>query len=78
MTRKPTKADPFAVWGKPPAPLDKLPPKHLGALRRYVEGVTGKAYRVAYDNGLVEGLTKISLMVSVEVKKQRDRTFKGR
>ncbi len=74
---KPTKADPFSVWGAPPAPLDKLPPKHLKALRRYVEEVTDQAYRIAYDNGLVEGLCKISMTAAAELKAERLRMFKS-
>lgn len=74
---KPSKADPFSVWGFPPSPLDKLPRKHLNVLRRYVEDVANKSYRTAYDNGLVEGLCKISMTAAAELKAQRNRMFKS-
>ncbi len=74
---KPSKADPFDVWGAPPPPLDKLPKKHLNALRRYVDDVTSRSYRLAYDNGLVEGLCKISMTAAAELKAQRLRMFKS-
>ena len=76
--RKPSKADPFDVWGTPPPPLDRLPPKHLKALRRYVESVAGKAHRVAHSNGLVEGLCKISMIAAAELKAHRDQMFRSR
>ncbi len=75
---KAKKADPFDVWGKPPEPLDKLPRKHLAALRRYVEEVTDRSYRTGHDNGLVEGLCKISMVAAAELKEQRNRMFKAR
>lgn len=71
---KVSRADPFDVWGWPPNILLKgLSPKQTETLRRYVSSVTEKSYRIAYDNGLIEGLTKISLVASMEMKKQRDR-----
>lgn len=74
---KARKADPFDVWGSPPPPLDKLPPKCLAALRRYVEDVAGRSYRIAYDNGLVEGLCKISMVAAAELKTQREKMLKS-
>jgi hypothetical protein len=72
------KSDPFETWGKPPAPLDGLPKKHLDALRRYVESVANKSYRTAYDNGLVEGLCKISMTAAAELRAQRNRMRKSK
>lgn len=66
------------AWGKPPAPLDKLPPKHLATLRRYVESVADKSHRIAYDNGLVEGLCKISMTAAAELKTHREKMLKSK
>lgn len=66
------KADMFDVWGHPPKTLtSKMTPKQLAALKQYIEQVGDKSYRLAYDNGLIEGLTTISLAISVQLKKQR-------
>jgi hypothetical protein len=35
--------------------------------------VTGKAYRIAYDNGFIEGLALVSTTASKEMRKQRER-----
>lgn len=77
MAKNNTQADPFDVWGWPPdAFLKGLSPEHIHILRRYVSVISDKAYRTAYDNGFIEGLTKISLLATVEMKKQRDRMLK--
>lgn len=79
MVKKPNNAaDPFDVWGWPPANLLKgLSQNQVHVLRRYVSVVSDNAYRMAYDNGFIEGLTKLSLTAAVEMKKQRDRMLKG-
>ena len=47
-----SKADPFDVWGKPPQIiLDQLGRRDHDRLRRYVERVAKRAYRIAYDCG---------------------------
>ena len=74
--KKVRRDDPFSVWGHPPSPLDKLPPKHLNTLRGYVLAVTEQAYTIGYDNGLVEGLTKLSMVAAAELKRERERMFK--
>lgn len=72
MPKKPTQADPFDVWGWPPAVLLKgLSPKQTDTLRRYVLSITDKTYRLAYSNGLVEGFTKVSLAATLELKRHR-------
>lgn len=46
------KADPFDVWGKPPQiVLDQLGRNDHDRLRRYIEKVATKVYRIAYDCG---------------------------
>lgn len=75
---KARKADPFDVWGKSPAPLDKLPRKHLAALRRYIESVADKSYRLAHSNGLIEGYCKISMIAAAELRKHRNEMFKSK
>lgn len=72
------KADPFDVWGKPPIFLDRLTKRELRQLRSYVETITGKCYRIAYDNGFTEGLCKVSLVATNEMKQQRDRMLKSK
>lgn len=71
------KADIFSVWGKPPPMLNRLPKEQSVALRRYVEEVTGKAYRIGYDNGAVGGLCRVSLIATNEIKLQRERMLRG-
>jgi hypothetical protein len=72
------KSDPFETWGKPPAPLDGLPQKHLDALRRYVESVADKSYSTGHDYGLVAGLCKISISAAAELRAQRNRMLKSK
>lgn len=75
--KKNNQADPFDVWGWPPDFLLKeLSSEQVHILRRYVSVISDKAYRTAYDNGFIEGLTKIGLLATVEMKKQRDRMLK--
>lgn len=79
MKKKASRADVFDVWGWPPrAILRGLSAEQINALRRYVGSVTDQTYRIAYDCGLIEGLAKISLTASIEMKRQRDRMFKGK
>lgn len=53
MTLRARKADPFDVWGKPPQIImDQLGRKDHDRLRRYVERVASKVYRIAYDCGV--------------------------
>lgn len=50
--RRASKADPFDVWGKPPQIiLDQLGRRDHDKLRRYVERIAKKVYRIAYDCG---------------------------
>lgn len=77
--RQPKQTDPFDVWGWPPHALLKgMTPKQIDALRRYITTVSNKSYRIAYDCGLVEGLTKLSLTASIEMKRQRDKMLRSR
>jgi hypothetical protein len=49
---KTRKADPFDVWGKPPQIiLDQLGKQDRDRLRRYVQKMASKVYRIAYDCG---------------------------
>lgn len=60
MPKKPSKAGTFDVWGPPPDTLTrKMTPQQINILRRYVDAVVHKCYRIAYDNGHVEGLTAV-------------------
>jgi hypothetical protein len=69
-----SKADIFSVWGVPSdAILKGMSTRQIKLLKSYIEGTTGQAYRMGYDNGLVEGLCKISSTAASELKKQRDR-----
>jgi len=45
-------ADVFDVWGWPPPSLQPLTLKQEKALRRYVDKVARKVYRIAYDCGV--------------------------
>jgi hypothetical protein len=46
------KADPFKVWGPPPPSLMRgLTKKKARSLRRYIERIVSKVYRLAYDIG---------------------------
>jgi len=47
-----SKADIFDVWGKPPPLLRTLTERQERALKRYVEQVAQKVYRLAYDCGV--------------------------
>ncbi|WP_454626999.1 hypothetical protein [Bradyrhizobium cenepequi] len=68
------KADIFAVWGEPPQALTKgLTKRQIQLLKRYTDAVTGKCYRIAFDNGLNHGLSLVSTVASKEMRKQRDR-----
>jgi len=68
------KADTFSVWGEPPKTLTKgLTKGQIAMLKRYTDGVAERCYRLAYDNGFVEGLCRVSETASKELKKQRDR-----
>lgn len=72
--KRPMKADPFDVWGKPPQiVLDQLGKQDHDRLRRYVERVTNKTYRIAYDCGLVNGLSTLTHTAMVELKRQQER-----
>ena len=67
---KASKADPFNVWGLPPQALSKgMTPRQLTILRRYVEVVASKSYRIAYDNGATHGLTTVAEVAHHELKK---------
>lgn len=81
--KKPSKADPFAVWGPPPSGmLHGMSDKQIAQLRAYVSKVTSTAYNLAhdlgYDNGLVEAYTKVAMHATVALKDERDRMFKAR
>ncbi len=53
-------ADPFHVWGTPPKGImAKLTHAQHNALRRYVEGVTKKCYRIAFDCGARRGIAAV-------------------
>lgn len=53
-------ADPFDVWGKPPRGiLAKLTHDQQNAMRRYVDSVTGKCYRIAFDCGVTHGIEAV-------------------
>ena len=68
------KADIFSVWGEPPQALTKgMTKQQIMLLKRYTEAVTDQCYRLAYDNGFVEGLCRISSTATKELNKQRDR-----
>ena len=45
-------ADVFDVWGKPPPLLRTLTKRQERALKRYVDKVARKVYRIAYDCGV--------------------------
>lgn len=69
--RKPIKADPFAVWGAPPkSVMRRMTPAQARLLRRYVEKVTGEAYRIAFDNGLTHGLARVCEVAQSEWRKR--------
>lgn len=60
MRKKPSRQDTFDVWGWPPeALIKKMTPQQINVMRRYTDAVVSKCYRVAYDNGHVEGLTAV-------------------
>lgn len=78
---KANKTDPFKVWGLPPkGMLHGMSEKQIAWLRSYITKATGDAYRLAYDlgedNGFVEAATKIAFYTTVQLKAQRDKTFK--
>lgn len=68
------KADIFAVWGEPPKTLTKgMTEQQIRLLKKYTDEVTGRCYRLAFDNGLNHGLCLISETASKEMRKQRDK-----
>jgi hypothetical protein len=72
------KADVFDVYGKPPAVLNGLSRAQTVALRRYVDGVARKVYRIAYDNGMIDAFCKASVIATNELKAQRERMLNSR
>ena len=67
-------ADPFNVWGKPPkGVMSKLTHDQHNALRRYVEGVTKKCYRIAFDCGAQHGIDAVRDAASAIEAAQRKR-----
>lgn len=69
-------ADPFDVWGKPPkGVLAKLTYDQHNAMRRYVEGVAKKCYRIAFDCGVTHGIDAVrdaaAAVEAVQRKKRR-------
>lgn len=74
---KVTKADPFDVWGHPPKTLTRGMTKvQIATFKRYADQITRECYRLAYDNGLVDGLTKVGHLVNVELDKERQRMLR--
>lgn len=72
------KADTFDVWGKPPQTLTRgMSRAQIRALKAYTDKVTKQCYRLAFDNGLVEGLTKIGHIVNKELKQERQRMLRS-
>ena len=71
------KADIYDVWGKPPALLNGLTKAQTIALKHYIEDITSRVYRIAYDNGAVEGFCKVSMIATNELKMQRERMLRG-
>lgn len=72
-------ADPFDVWGAPPKlVLSGMSVAQQGALKRYVERVTGKAYRIGYDNGISHAFEHVSNTVTREWRAQRERMAASR
>ena len=68
------KADIFSVWGVPSdAILKGMSARQIKLLKSYIEGTTGQAYTIGYDNGFVEGICRLSSAATRERKKQRDR-----
>lgn len=49
--RKVQMADIFDVWGKPPPLLRTITKRQEQALKRYIDKVASKVYRLAYDCG---------------------------
>jgi hypothetical protein len=78
--KKPTKADPFSVWGMPPkGMLHGLSNRQIDQIKAYVSKVAGNAYTFGheqgFDNGLIEAMCKVSLLSAREMKEQQSRTF---
>lgn len=70
-TRRPIKADPFDVWGAPPQALARgMTQRQMNLLRRYVEAVTRKSYRLGLDNGVSQGLSVVMSAAQKEWRKQ--------
>lgn len=60
MSKKASKRDILTVWGKPPQALtDGLTKSQMAALRRYVEMVHTKCYRLAFDCGVDHGIATV-------------------
>jgi hypothetical protein len=72
------KADTFDVWGKPPQTLTRgMNRAQIRALKAYTDKVTNRCYRLAFDNGLVEGLTKIATVATNELKREQQRMLRS-
>lgn len=66
------KADPFEVWGTPPQALTRgMSPRQLSALRGYTKAVTGRCYRIAFDNGISHAFDIVGTTVQREWKRQQ-------
>lgn len=75
---KASKADTFDVWGKPPQTLTRgMSRAQIRALKAYTDRVTKQCYRLAFDNGLVEGLTKIAAVAANELKREQQRMLRS-
>lgn len=57
MSKQPTKADIFDVWGKPPeAVTNILGPKSEKSLKKYIDKIVVRCYRIAFDAGVKRGI----------------------
>jgi hypothetical protein len=78
MAKRPNKADPFDVWGKPPQALAKgLTERQMNLLRAYTEATATSVYRLAFDNGVSHAFGIVSETVGKEWKRQRDRVARS-
>jgi hypothetical protein len=78
MAKKTIKADTFAVWGQPHRRVTAgMTAAQIKSLKAYVDAVVTNCYRIAYDNGFVDGLTKVSSTASTELRKQRERMLRS-
>lgn len=74
MSKRPTEADTFSVWGAPSkAVLQSLTPSQVKALKRYVRSVTDNCYRAAFDNGVSHAFLVVSETVAREWRNQQKR-----